>query len=247
MKIKTSLPALPAFMAVLLMLWIPFAGHAQLNDLLKKAQRAVSPVAEGDISAGLKEALNLGIGEAVTTLSAANGYFESPYKILVPEEARQVVAKVAFVPGFENVERDLVAKMNEAAELAAKKATPIFLQAIKSMTISDATAILMGEEDAATKYLDKTSRPALYNEFKPVIQTALDEVHAREYWRSVVNAYNGLPFVKRVNPELDDHVTTKALDGLFSLIQVKEKKIRRDVNQRTSDLLKSVFAKQDKK
>src|SRR5690606_14282896 len=156
--------------------------------------------------AGLKEALNFGINEAVQSLSAKNGYFDSPYKILVPAEAQQVVSKVKMVPGFENVERDLVAKMNEAAEHAARKATPIFVNAIKSMTIDDATSILMGEKDAATQYLERTTRPALYGEFKPVIQAALDEVNAREYWRSVVNAYNNIPLVKKVNPELDDHV-----------------------------------------
>jgi len=220
---------------------------AQIKDLLKKAEKVVKPAAEGDIGAGLKEALNLGIEEAVQTLSAKNGYLDSPYKILVPEEARSVVSKVKMIPGFENVERDLIAKMNEAAELAAKKATPIFVNAIKSMTIEDAMGILMGEKDAATRYLERTTRPALYNEFKPVIQSALDEVNAREYWRTVVNAYNGLPLVKRVNPELDDHVANKGLDGLFALVQVKEDKIRTDTSQRTTDLLRSVFARQDKK
>jgi hypothetical protein len=244
---KTTFNYIGALVFVSFLSLVPTACNAQLNDLLKKAQKTVAPVADGDISAGLKEALNFGINEAVESLSAKNGYFDSPYKILVPPEAQQVVSKVKMVPGFENVERDLVAKMNEGAELAAKKATPIFANAITSMTIDDATGILMGEKDAATQYLDRTTRPALYAEFKPVIQAALDEVNAREYWRSVVNAYNNIPLVKKVNPELDDHVTNKGLDGLFSLIRVKEEKIRTDASQRTTDLLRSVFAKQDKK
>lgn len=109
------------------------------------------------------------------------------------------------------------------------------------MSFQDAKAILSGQENAATTYLESTSRKPLYNEFLPVIQSSLDEVNARTYWKSVVNAYNSIPFVKKMNPELDDHVNNKALDGLFSLIAIKEKGIRTDVNQRTSDLLKKVF------
>jgi len=244
---KTTSYYLGALVFISFLGFVPSACNAQLNDLLKKAQKTVGPVADGDISAGLKEALNFGINEAVQSLSAKNGYFDSPYKILVPAEAQQVVSKVKMVPGFENVERDLVAKMNEAAEHAARKATPIFVNAIKSMTIDDATSILMGEKDAATQYLERTTRPALYGEFKPVIQAALDEVNAREYWRSVVNAYNNIPLVKKVNPELDDHVAYNRLDGKISLYRVKKEKISTDASQRTTDLLRSVFAKQDKK
>ena len=105
----------------------------------------------------------------------------------------------------------------------------------------------MGKNDAATRYLETETRPALYSSFLPVIQSALDEVNAREYWRSVINAYNGIPFVKKANPELDDYVNNKALDGLFALIQVKEEKIRTDQSQRTTDLLKKVFGQQDNK
>ena len=137
--------------------------------------------------------------------------------------------------------------MNAAAESAAKKATPIFLDAITSMSFDDAMNILMGDEDEATRYLESSSRDKLYAEFMPVIQSALDEVNARSYWKSVVDKYNTLPFVSKVNPELDDHVNNKSLDGLFSLIEVKEEGIRNNVSQRTSPLLKDVFAKQDKK
>jgi hypothetical protein len=150
------------------------------------------------------------------------------------------------VPGFQNIEKDLIQKMNEAAELAAKKAGPIFLNSIKQMTFADAMDILSGQEDAATRYLEKTSRQSLYAEFMPVIQTALDEVNARSLWKTAVQAYNNIPFVSKQNPDLDDHVNNKALDGMFSLIEVKEEGIRTDVSQRTSPLLKEVFAKQDK-
>jgi hypothetical protein len=150
------------------------------------------------------------------------------------------------VPGFQNVERDLVKKMNEAAEIAAKKATPIFVEAITDLTIKDAMNILLGEKDAATRYLENSTRSSLYTAFLPVIQDALDQVNARTYWSAAVDAYNKIPFVKKVNPELDDHVNQKALDGLFSLIENKEAQIRSNKSARETELLRKVFAKQDR-
>ena len=226
---------------------LSFAAHAQFDNLLKKAKAVVSGESsmEDETGSALKQALNLGVDKAVKQLSADNGYLESPYKVLIPEDAQKVIDKVKMVPGFENVEKDLIEKMNKAAELAAKKATPIFVDAIKQMTIKDATNILLGEKNAATQYLDRTTRSSLYSAFMPVIQNSLDEVNARTYWSSVVNAYNKIPFVSKMNPELDDHVNTKGLDGLFSLIEKKELGIRGDKDQRSTELLRKVFARQD--
>lgn len=241
---KTSL-------AILILSFFTLNSQAQLKDLMKKADKAAKEVLGEDnsldVGNGLKQALEFGVTEAVNQLSAQNGYLESPYKILLPEEAVAVVDKLKQVPGFQDVEANLVSKMNEAAELAAKKATPIFVNAITSLTFDDAMNILMGEDDAATQYLTRTTRPQLYNAFLPVIQSALDEVNARTYWKTCVDTYNKIPFVKKVNPELDDHVNNKGLDGLFSLIAVKEGKIRNDADERKTDLLKKVFAKQDYK
>ncbi len=220
-------------------------SQAQFKDMLNKAKTSVTSLSknEGDVAAGLKEALNNGIESAVNQLSADKGYLESPYKILIPADAQKVIDKVKMVPGFQDVESKLITQMNKAAEIAAKKATPIFVNAIKQMSFKDATNILSGPDNAATAYLESTSRTPLYNEFMPIIQSSLDEVNARSYWKTVVDAYNKLPFVKKMNPALDDHVNNKGLDGLFSLIAVKEQGIRTDVNQRTSDLLKKVFGK----
>ena len=135
--------------------------------------------------------------------------------------------------------------MNRAAELAAEKAKPIFVNAITSMTFEDAWNILRGDKDAATRYLQSTTGQQLFAEFMPVIQASLDEVNAREYWRKATTAYNKLPFVQKTNPELDQHVTNKALDGMFGLVEVKELEIRENVSARTSDLLKRVFGEQD--
>ena len=215
----------------------------KFKEFMKKTTESL--FSEDDIGLGLKQALEFGVNEAVDHLSAENGYFDSPYRILLPPEAQQVVSKLKMVPGFENVESDLIAKMNEAAEYAAKEATPIFMSAITGMTFDDATKILAGEKDAATRYLDRTTRPELYDTFVPVVQNALDEVNAREYWSKAVEQYNKIPFIKKVNPELDDHVTNKALDGLFGEIEKKEEKIRGDADERTTELLQKVFAKQD--
>lgn len=229
-------------------------AHAQF-DITKKAKEGAGKLKEAvtgsdltqeEVGKGLKEALNLGVGEAVTFLNAKDGYFKSPYKILLPEEAQKVTNKLKAVPGFANVEADLTERMNRAAEAAAIKAKPIFVAAITKMTFKDAMNILTGKQDAATRYLESSTYQQLYNEFKPVIQQALDEVKARELWTSAVTAYNKIPMVQKTNPELDDHVTKMALLGLFKLVEKKEAGIRSDTNQRSSDLLKKVFAKQDK-
>ena len=233
------------FVSVMLIGLTP--ANAQFGKkLLNKAKEVVAGESSGNIGSGLKEALNIGVDEAVKSLSIENGYLESPYKILLPKEALKVTNKLSKVPGFQNVEKDLIAKMNQAAEIAAKKAGPIFLNSIKQMSFKDATNILMGEDDAATRYLEKTSREELYKSFLPVIQASLDEVNARSYWADAVSAYNKIPFTKDLNPELDDHVNTKALDGMFELVELKETGIRNDANLRSSPLLKEVFGKQDK-
>ncbi len=233
----------------LLCLSIAAALPAQnLNGLLKKAKDKVSGgggLSQEEVGNGLKEALNVGVGKAVDYLSAEDGYLKSPYKILIPEEARKVFSKVKKVPGFEDSEQKMITLLNRAAENAANKAKPIFVSAIKQMTFKDAMNILMGEKDAATRYLEKTTDQQLFKEFMPVIQTSLDEVNARSYWRKVVNAHNKLPFVKKVNPELDEYVTNKALVGMYGLIEEKENDIRKDKSLRNTDLLRKVFAKQD--
>ena len=235
--------------SILMILPLCFALNAQgLKGLLDKAEKKLkggSGLSQEEVGKGLKEALNKGVGNAVDFLSAEDGYYKSPYKILIPEEARKVTSKLKAVPGFQDVEANLEEKLNRAAEDAAKKAKPIFVSAIKQMTFKDAMNILMGNKDAATRYLENSTYDNLFGEFMPVIQASLDKVNAREYWRSAVKAHNKLPFVKKVNPELDEYVTQKALVGMFSLVEKKELDIRENTGSRTSDLLKKVFAKQD--
>jgi len=198
-----------------------------------------------DISNGLKEALQFGVDNSVDLLSATDGYYKSAYKILLPDEANAVIDKLKIIPGFSNLEEELVKRINHAAEDAASKAGPIFLSAVKGITFDDAMNILMGDKNAATNYLHNRTYQNLYDEFKPVLVNSLNQLGALDYWSDAVNKYNGLPFVKDVNPDLADHINTKALVGLFDLIEKKELGIRSDISQRTTGLLQKVFAKQD--
>jgi len=202
---------------------------------------------DGEVSSGLKQALEIGIGKGSDQLSALDGYFKSPYKILLPPEARKITDKLSKVPGFAQVENILLEKINRGAEDAAKKAKPIFVDAIKQISFADATNILLGADDAATGYLNDKTNAQLYDAFNPVIINSLDKFNARKYWSDAVNAYNKIPFVQKADPSLDNYVTTQALNGLFSMVAKEELNIRKNVSARTSDLLKKVFAKQDDK
>jgi len=204
-----------------------------------------APLSNLDVSNGLKEALQFGVDNSVNFLSAEDGYYKSAYKILLPEEANKVISKLSFIPGFDNLEAEMVKKVNRAAEDAAKKAGPIFLGAIKSITFDDAMNILMGEKNAATQYLDNKTYNSLYNEFKPVLNNSLNKVGALDLWTKAITKYNSIPLLEDINPDLGDHINTKALVGLFDLIEKKEQGIRSDVSQRTTGLLQKVFAKQD--
>ncbi|NOT37377.1 MAG: DUF4197 domain-containing protein [Saprospiraceae bacterium] len=216
---------------------------AQLGKLLKKV--GLEELSTTDVANGLKEALTQGTGKGADLLSAKDGYFKSAYKILLPEEAKTICSKLSIIPGFTNIENDVIEKLNRAAEDAATKAKPIFISAIKQMTIQDAWNILKGEKDAATQYLNRTTNQALYNEFKPVITSSMEKVGALQLWSSAVTKYNQIPLVKKLNPDMSDYVTNKALEGLFRKIAEEELNIRTNLGARTSDLLKKVFSKQD--
>ena len=204
-----------------------------------------APLSSIDVSNGLKEALQLGVDNSVDFLSAENGYYQSAYKILLPDEANKVISKLANIPGFTKLEEEMIKKINRAAEDAAQKAGPIFLSAVRSITFDDAMDILLGNKDAATQYLHNRTYNNLYGEFKPVLDNSLNKFGALDLWTKAITKYNALPFVTDVNPDLSDHINSKALVGLFDLIEKKEQGIRSDVSQRTSSLLQKVFAKQD--
>lgn len=215
-------------------------------DVLQEVQSTyLSEPTTAEIASGLKEALTIGISKGSDLLSKEDGYYKSAYKILLPAEARKVTDRLKVVPGFSNVEEEILKRLNRAAEDAAKSAKPIFVDAIKKITFQDALNILMGEDNAATLYLKDNTYDGLYGAFQPEIVTSLNKFNAIEYWEKATTAYNKIPFVEKVNPRLDDYVTHEALGGLFAMVAKEEFAIRQDPAKRVSDLLKKVFAKQD--
>lgn len=190
-----------------------------------------------------KEALSNGTGNAVKLVNIKDGYFKNPeIKIPFPPELKNAESKLRSA-GFGKKVDNVVLSINRAAEDAGKDAKPIFLNAIKSLTITDAINIVKGQNDAATSFLKQTSTAELTNKFKPNIKTSLDKVGATKYWSEIITLYNKLPLVKKINPDLAQYVTGKAIDGLFVMVAKEELKIRKDPMAQTSDLLKKVFGK----
>lgn len=218
---------------------------ASCDTIKQVAKDVMAEPSLEEIGKGLKEALTNGIGKGVDVLSAKDGYFKSAYKILLPDEARKVTERLKNIPGFANLENELLEKINRGAEDAAKEAGPIFVSAIKGMTFSDATNILLGSDNAATEYLNRTTNSQLYSKFNPKIIASLDKIGANNIWKKAADTYNKIPLITKVNNDLDDYVTNQALKGLFSKVAEEEKNIRRNRSSRSSDLLRRVFAKQD--
>lgn len=218
---------------------------AQINQTINQVNKAVStekPLTTAEVGEGLKEALINGISKGSDQLSAVDGYFKNPQlKIPFPPDVKKVEEKLRQI-GMDKQVDNFILSLNRGAEDAAKEAKPIFISAIKQMTISDAWAILKGEENAATNYLQKTTSAQLKSTFKPVIQKSLDKVGAAKYYTDLVYTYNKIPFVDKVNPDLNDYATNLAMQGLFLQIAKEEKNIRQDPVARTTDLLKRVFA-----
>ena len=200
-----------------------------------------------DISGGLREALNNGISKQVTKLTATDGFFRNEaVKILLPEELRKVDAGLRRI-GLSSLADDGLRVLNRAAEDAVKEATPIFVDAVRKITFTDAKTILMGNESSATNYLQNSTSTALYGKFNPVIKNSFSKVGADKVWNNIITKYNSIPLVNKVNPDLTDYVTNQAMNGVFKMIAVEEKNIRTNLTSRTSVLLQRVFALQDKK
>lgn len=197
-----------------------------------------------DIASGLKEALQVGARNSASQLSALDGFFKNAaIKILLPEEA-QKVEKTLRDLGMGSLVDKAVLSVNRAAEDAAKSAAPIFVDAIKSMTIQDALGILKGGDFAATNYLKNKTTTSLTAAFKPVIQQSLDKVSATKYWSDVFTTYNKFA-TNKINPDLSGFVTDKAITGIFYQVSLEEQKIRKDPVARVTDLLKKVFGSKE--
>jgi len=200
-----------------------------------------SGLSNDEIISGLKEALNVGTTNASKQLSAVDGFFkDAAIKILMPEEAKKVESKLRGLGMGKQVDNAILS-MNRAAEDAAKEVAPIFLNAIRGMTIGDGVSILKGGDFAATNYLKDKTTASLTEKFRPVIEASLEKVNATKYWSTVFSTYNKFSSEK-VNTDLAAYVTEKALAGVFYQVGLEEQKIRKDPVARTSDILKKVFA-----
>ena len=195
-----------------------------------------------DIASGLKDALAKGTQAATDKLSAVDGFFkDAAVKILLPPEATKM-EKALRSAGFGPQVDKAILDINRAAEDAAKSAAPIFLNAIKGMSVSDGIGILRGPDTAATAYLRKSTTPQLMAAFLPVIKSSLDKVGATNSWKTVVDAYNKvIPFHSKVNADLPAYTTQRALDGVFYFVAVEEKSIRANPMGQADELLKKVF------
>jgi len=202
-------------------------------------------ISNEEIAAGLRQSLDFGIEKQVSKLTQTDGYYKNELvKILLPDELQKVDKALRDI-GLGNLADEGIKVLNRAAEDAVKEATPIFVDAVKGITFTDAKNILVGNDDAATQYLTGKTQDALYAKFHPVIQSSFSKVGADQIWTNLINRYNSIPFTNNVNPDLTDYVTGEALKGVYTMIAVEEKEIRTNISSRTTDLLRKVFALQD--
>lgn len=233
---------------------LSFSSQAQLKNFLKKDTSGKNGIdklisktsskqglSNDEIVQGLKEALSVGANNASKQLSSIDGFFkDAAIKILMPPEAVKAEKKLRSL-GMGKLVDDAILSMNRAAEDASKSAAPIFVNAVKQMSIQDALGILRGSDTAATGYLRNKTTSPLTEAFRPVIEASLKKVDATKYWNTVFTTYNKFSSDK-INPDLSAYVTEKSLAGIFHQVGLEEQKIRKDPMARTTDILKKVFA-----
>jgi hypothetical protein len=212
----------------------------EVNKLTKPKKK---PLTNDEVINGLKEALNVGTNNSTGSASKVDGFYKNPLILIpFPAEAEKVKNTVVKL-GMQKQVDEFVITLNRAAEEASKEAAPVFLDAIKSMSISDGFSILKGSDSAATKYLQDKTTSDLTLKIAPIIKRAIDKVSVTKYWNPLITTYNKAPGVEKQNPDLEKYVTTKAMQGLFKLLATEEKKIRTDPLAQVTDLLKKVFGK----
>lgn len=230
---------------LILVVALQFFGCAELQKVVNNLPNAGGVLSQEQIGNGLRQALDNGIKNQVSKLTAKDGFYRNELvKIILPQEL-QAVDKGLRKIGLSNLADEGIKVLNRAAEDAVKTATPIFVDAVKEITFNDAKNILLGEQNAATTYLETKTSEKLYNSFSPVIDKSFAKVGADVVWDKLISKYNTIPFVKKVNPDLTAYVTTEALHGVFTMIAVEEKGIREKVGLRNTQLLRQVFALQD--
>jgi hypothetical protein len=234
------------FIPLLILIMVSFNSCAQLNwgNVKKEAEKVYNqnkPLTNDEIIKGLKEALTIGSKNSSTLASKVDAYYKNP-KLFIPfpPEAAKI-EKTLRDFGQGKLVDDFIKTLNRAAEEAAKESAPIFVDAVKKMTINDGLKILNGADNAATSYLKTNTNTQLNAKFKPVIEKALSKVNATKYWKDIITYYNKIPTVQKMNPDLPAYATDKAIDGLFVLVANEELKIRKDPAARVTEILRKVF------
>jgi hypothetical protein len=221
-----------------------YQADAQLNlpKVLKKATSGTSGITENEAGQGIKEALSKGVVNAVLNLNKTDGFFGSQlYKVLLPPDAKKVESTLRNIGMGAQVDKAILA-INRGAEDAVGFAKPIFLDAIKEMTLTDALNILKGPKDAATNYFKQKTQQKLIEAFTPSVKSSLEKTDATKYYGDIVTSYNKLPTtMKKANPDLTSYVVGKSVDALFDQVAKEEANIRSNPGARTSDILKKVF------
>ncbi len=230
---------------LLLLFILQFSACAELQQVVNTMPNPT--LSNGQIATGLKQALEKGVTEQVSLLALKDGFYKNTYvKILMPSELQKVENTLRKV-GLGSIADEGVKMLNRAAEDAVSEATPIFIDAIKNLTLTDAKNILLGDNNAATLYLQNTTNQALYTKFEPIIKNSFNKVGADDIWTTIITKYNNLPLTKDVNPNLTNYVTNEALKSVFKMVSKEELNIRTKASSRTTDLLRKVFALQDEK
>ncbi len=215
----------------------------KVTEVIKSVGTSGNPttLSNDEVINGLKEALSIGTNQSTALASKLDGFYKNPAIFIpFPTEAQKVkeyATKVGLTAQVNKFELTL----NRAAEEATKSAAPIFLNAVKGMTITDGFSILKGSDNAATLYLKDKTNPELVKMFTPIVKAAITKVQLTKYWTPIITSYNKVPLVQKQNPDLTAYVTDKAIQGLFKLLADEELKIRKNPASRVSDLLKKVF------
>lgn len=230
----------------MVIVFVQFTACAELQQVINQLPTQGSTgIGNAQIGAGLKQALDNGITKQVSRLALKDGFNNnSLVKILLPAELQKVDKTLRSI-GLSHLADQGLKVLNRAAEDAVSEAIPVFVNAIKGMTFSDAKQILLGDQMAATNYLQRSTSSLLYQKFNPIIKNSFQKVGADQIWKNLIAKYNSVPFVKKVNPDLTDYVTNEALKGVFTMVAVEEKNIRTKISARNTDLLRKVFALQD--
>ncbi|MDB5276904.1 MAG: hypothetical protein JWR61_1859 [Ferruginibacter sp.] len=232
-------------LVLLLTIAFTFCGCDVLQQLPQAA--GVGGVTESEAATGIKEALSQGLAKAVLQLNKEDGFYkDAVYKVLLPPDAKKIENALRTV-GLGSMVDKAILQINRGAEDAAGYAKPIFVDAIKNMTLTDAIGLVKNGDTSATHFFREKTTAQLMAAFMPVIKSSLDKVEATKYYGDIVNKYNSFPTTfTKINPDLAGYVTQKATNALFDQVALEEKNIRTNFAARTTDILRKVFGGQSK-